>query len=62
MCLSRSKVKSEETVNAVISMMDACVRVCAGSVKYQNRMISEEELLERVSLESLMYCRWDVVW
>jgi len=62
MCLSRSKVKPEETVNAVISMTDACVRVYAGSIKYQNRVISEEELLERVSLESLMYCRWDVVW
>jgi hypothetical protein len=46
--LSRRKLKPEEKVNAAISMTDTCVHVCADSVKDQNRMISEEELLERV--------------
>lgn len=46
--MSRRRLKPEEKVEAAIGMTDACVRVCADSVRDQNPTISEEELLERV--------------
>jgi hypothetical protein len=48
MCVSSSKMKPEERVNAAIYMSDMCVSVCASSVKDQNQLISEKELLKCV--------------
>jgi len=41
-------MKPEERVNAAIYMSDMCVSVCASSVKDQNQLISEKELLKCV--------------
>jgi hypothetical protein len=46
--LPRSKLRPAEKVNVAVYMSDACVRVCADSVKDENHKISEEELVKRV--------------
>ena len=46
--MPRSRLRPAEKVNAAIYMSDVCARVCADSVKDENHMISEEELVERV--------------
>ncbi len=43
-----SRLRPAEKVNTAIYMSDVCVRVCADSIKDENPMISEEELVERV--------------
>jgi len=44
------KLKPEEKVNLAINMTDACVRICADSIKDQDGTIKEEELLESYPL------------
>jgi len=46
--LPRFKLRPAEKVNVAIYMSDVCVRVCVDSVKDENHMISEEELVKRV--------------
>lgn len=46
--MPRSKLRPAEKVNVAIYMSDACVHVCADSVKDENHKISEEELVKRV--------------
>jgi len=46
--LPKPKLRPAEKVNTAIYMSDVCVRVCADSIKDENHMISEEELMKRV--------------
>ncbi len=46
--MPRSGLRPAEKVNTAIYMSDVCVRVCADSIKDENPMVSEEELVERV--------------
>jgi len=42
------KLSPEEKVNLSISMVDACTRICADSVKEQNKAIKGDELVEKL--------------
>lgn len=42
------KLSSEEKVNLMISMVDACTRICAEGIRVQNKNISDEELMEKL--------------
>lgn len=54
--MPRFKLRPAEKVNTAIYMSDVCVRVCADSVKDENHMISEEELVKRVR-ERIIFCK-----
>ena len=41
-------LKPEEKVNLSINMIDTCIQICADAIKDQNKIIKEEELLEKV--------------
>jgi len=50
------KLKPDEKVNLSISVIDACIHVCADSLKDQDETIKEEEFLEKVRAR-IMYNR-----
>jgi len=54
--LSQDKLSPEEKVNLAIGMTDVCVRVCADAVRYRNRALREDEVIERVR-ERIMYAK-----
>ena len=53
---TRSGNLGEERVNLAVSMTDACVRICADSVRARYSIVSEKDLLERVRAR-IMYQR-----
>ena len=54
--LSQCKLRPEEKVNLAIGMTDVCVRVCADAVRYRNRALREDEVIEKVR-ERIMYAK-----
>jgi len=51
--LSVEKLKPEEKVKLSIGMTDACVKICADSIKDQIEDIKEEELLDKVRARTM---------
>lgn len=48
MQLRRSRLKPDEKVNVAVYISDACVRVCADSIKDRERRINKKKLMKRV--------------
>lgn len=46
--LDYKKLSSEEKVNLMISMVDACTRICADGIRDRNKNISDKELMEKL--------------
>ncbi|MCK4474473.1 hypothetical protein KAU30_01415 [Candidatus Bathyarchaeota archaeon] len=42
------KLSSDEKVNLMISMVDACTRICADGIRDRNKNISDKELMEKL--------------
>lgn len=46
--LDYKKLSSDEKVNLMISMVDACTRICADGIRDRNKNISDKELMEKL--------------
>jgi len=47
------KKLSSEKVNLMISMVDACTRICAEGIKAQNKSITDKELTKKLRVRIL---------